>query len=124
MDQRERALLKGLVQVIWADGLVSEEEREMLGGILAGLGSTPEEIEEVARLMQAPPDLENLREQVPDMESRQEIMKLLVAMSMADGRVDTSELRFLSRLAQHLDISEETLDRLKEQTLEVLGGEV
>lgn len=124
MDQRERALLKGLVQVIWADGEVSDEEREMLGGILSELGSSTAEIEEVGRMMTAPPDIGNLREQIPDMESRHEIMKLLIAMSMADGRVDTSEIRFLNKVAEHLQISNEILDSLKEQTLEVMQEEV
>lgn len=123
MDQRERALLKGLVQVIWADGEVSDEEREMLGGILSELGSSSAEIEEVGRMMTAPPDIGNLREQIPDMESRQEIMKLLLAMSMADGRVDTSEIRFLNKVAEHLEIPHATLDHLKEQTLQVMQEE-
>lgn len=123
MDQRERALLKGLVQVIWADGEVSDEEREMLGGILSELGSSTAEIEEVGRMMTAPPDIGNLREQIPDMESRQEIMKLLLAMSMADGRVDTSEIRFLNKVAEHLEIPHDTLDHLKEQTLQVMQEE-
>lgn len=123
MDQRERALLKGLVQVIWADGEVSDEEREMLGGILSELGSSTAEIEEVGRMMTAPPDIGNLREQIPDMESRQEIMKLLLAMSMADGRVDTSEIRFLNKVAEHLEIANDMLDHLKEQTLQVMQEE-
>lgn len=123
MEQRERALLKGLVQVIWADGEVSDEEREMLGGILSELGSSHEEIEEVGRMMTAPPDISNLRDQIPDMESRQEIMKLLLAMSMADGRVDTSEVRFLNKIADHLEIVPETLERLKEQTQQMMQEE-
>ena len=121
MEQRERALLKGLVQLIWADGEVSEQERLMLGGILSELGVTTAEIEEVGRMMVAPPSLEDLREQIPDTESRHEIMKLLVAMSMADGQVDTTELRFLDRLAAHLEIPPDVMEDLKEQTIQVLG---
>jgi len=123
MDQRERALLKGLVQVIWADGEVSEQERVMLGGILAQLGCSEAEITEVGHMLATPPDLGDLRKQIPDMESREEIMKLLLAMSMADGRVETSEIRFLNRLAGHLDIPPERLDALKEQTLQVMQDE-
>jgi len=123
MEPREQALLKGLVQLIWADGEVSEQERLMLGGILSELGVTTAEIQQVGRMMVAPPSLEDLRDQIPDMESRQEIMKLLVAMSMADGQVDTTELRFLDRLAEHLEISAEVMEKLKEQTLQVMGEE-
>lgn len=121
MENRERALLKGLVQLIWADGEVSEEERLMLGGILSELGSSAAEIEEVGRMMVEPPSLEDLREKVPDAESRREIMKLLVAMAMADGRVETSEIRFLDRLAERLEIPSAELETLKEQTLRVMG---
>ncbi len=93
----------------------------MLGGILSELGVTTAEIEEVGRMMIAPPSLEDLRDQIPDTESRHEIMKLLVAMSMADGQVDTTELRFLDRLAAHLEIPPEVMEELKEQTVQVLG---
>ncbi|NMA29043.1 MAG: TerB family tellurite resistance protein [Burkholderiales bacterium] len=123
MDDRERALLKGLVQMIWADGEVSEEERLMLGGILSELGVSAAEIEEVGRMMIDPPTLDDLREKVPDEESRREILKLLVAMSMADGRVDTTEIRFLDRLAEHLEISSEEMDALREEATQVMKWE-
>jgi uncharacterized tellurite resistance protein B-like protein len=123
MDDRERALLKGLVQMIWADGEVSEEERLMLGGILSELGVSAAEIEEVGRMMIDPPTLDDLREKVPDEESRREILKLLVAMSMADGRVDTTEIRFLDRLAEHLEISSEEMDAIREEATQVMKWE-
>jgi uncharacterized membrane protein YebE (DUF533 family) len=123
MKHRERALLKGLVQLIWADGEVSEEERLMLGGILSELGSSAAEIEEVGRMMVEPPSLDDLREKVPDAGSRREIMKLLLAMSMADGRVETTEIRFLDRLAEHLEISSAELEALKEEAIQVMGQE-
>jgi uncharacterized membrane protein YebE (DUF533 family) len=123
MEHRERALLKGLVQLIWADGEVSEEERLMLGGILSELGSSAAEIEEVGRMMVEPPSLDDLREKVPDAGSRREIMKLLLAMSMADGRVETTEIRFLDRLAEHLEIPSAELEALKEEAIQVMGRE-
>ncbi len=123
MEHRERALLKGLVQLIWADGEVSEEERLMLGGILTELGSSAAEIEEVGRMMVEPPSLDDLREKVPDAGSRREIMKLLLAMSMADGRVETTEIRFLDRLAEHLEIPSAELEALKEEAIQVMGRE-
>lgn len=95
----------------------------MLGGILSELGSSAAEIEEVGRMMVEPPSLDDLREKVPDVESRREIMKLLLAMSMADGRVDTTEIRFLDRLAEHLEISSAELEALKEEAIQVMGRE-
>ena len=67
-----------------------------------------------------PPDLADLRLELPDSQSREEVMRLLLAMSMADGRVDPSELRFLDRLAGHLEIPFSTLEALK---AEVFGSD-
>lgn len=74
-------------------------------------------------MMVEPPSLDDLREKVPDAGSRREIMKLLLAMSMADGRVETTEIRFLDRLAEHLEISSAELEALKEEAIQVMGQE-
>lgn len=126
MDDTERLLMKGLVQVIWADGEVDEKEREMLGGILARLGCSVEEIREVAAMMmsdeaRAPKDFQ---EKLPgDKASRAEIMRVMLAMALADGRVDVSEVRFLDRMAQHLGIDPATLEELKRDTLSSMEGD-
>lgn len=122
MDDTERALLKGLVHVIWADGEVNEAERRLLGGVLAQLGCSPSEIQEVAEMMTNPPSVDNLKEHVPDYEARQEIMKVLLAMALADGQVDMKELRFLNRMAMHLEISEGDLEALKKETVAAMEG--
>lgn len=126
MDDTERALLKGLVQVIWADGEVDQKEREMLGGILSQMGSSSEEIREVAAMMMEGKggSVEGILEELPDMESRREIMKVFLAMAMADGRIDVNEVRFLNKMALHLEIGESDLEVLKAETLATLkpGG--
>lgn len=119
MDDTERLMMKGLVEVIWADGEVDDREREMLGGILAQLGCSAEEIGEVGKMMMgvrsAP---EEFQEKLPDdEESRREIMKVMLAMALADGRVDVGEVRFLNRMAYHLQIDDAELDDLKRETL-------
>lgn len=120
VDDNEKALVKTLVKAIWADGTMAGEEREMLGGILAQLGASPEEVMEVGKMLQAPPDLEDIREQVPDYESRCDILKFVLAMALADGRVNISELRFLNKMAQTLEIKPDDVERLKNETLKTL----
>ncbi len=122
MDDTERALLKGLVHVIWADGEVNDAERRLLGGVLAQLGCSPAEIQEVAEMMTNPPAVDNLKEHVPEYEARKEIMKVLLAMALADGQVDMKELRFLNRMAVHLEISEGDLEALKKETVSAMEG--
>ncbi len=120
MDDNEKALVKTLVKAMWADGEMAAEEREMLGGILAQLGASPEEVMEVGAMLQNPPDLDDLREQVPDYGARCDIMKLVLAISLADGRVNVSELRFLNKMAQTLEIKDADFAALKEETLKAL----
>lgn len=120
MDEKERALVKTLVKAMWADGEMAATEREMLGGILSELGASSEEVMEVGKMMQKPPDLEGIREQVPDYESRCDIMKFVLAMALADGRVNVSELQFLNKMAKTLEIKPEDMEGLKEDTLRTL----
>lgn len=116
MTNTEEALLKGLVHLIWADGEVSDDERELLGGVLIVLGLSEEEIEKVGHMMTAPPALGDLKASVPDQNSRIEIMKVLIAAAFADGNVHKKELRFLDKMAIHLDITHAELEALKAST--------
>ncbi|MEW6277915.1 MAG: DUF533 domain-containing protein [Candidatus Eremiobacterota bacterium] len=123
MQDKEKALVRSLVRIIWADGEIAAEEREFLGAVLAQLGASPDEVLEVGKMLQEPPDLDDLREKVPDQESRREIMRVLLAMALADGRVDLGELRFLNKMAAILEISDKEMESLKEETLKVLEAE-
>lgn len=122
MQNSEKALLKSLVHVIWADGEVTDDERRLLGGVLTQLDLDEAAIKEVADMMAQPPSIEDLKSSVKDPETRREVMKVLLAMSMADGKVEISELRFLNKLARQLEISDADLESLKEETLQEIEG--
>lgn len=122
MQEAEKVLIKSLVHVIWADGEVSEDERRLLGGVLSQLDLDDGQLNEVASMMAKPPDLTNLKESVKDVESRKEIMKVLLAMAMADGKVEISELRFLNKIARQLELSDADLESLKKETLSELDS--
>lgn len=117
MQEAEKALLKSLVHVIWADGEVNEDERRLLGGVLNQLDLDDKALTEVASMMSRPPELANLRDSVQDHESRREIMKVLLAMAMADGKVEISELRFLNKIARQLELTDQELETLKNETI-------
>lgn len=122
MQEAEMALVKSLVHVIWADGEVTEDERRLMGGVLTQLDLDEKSLNEVASMMHQPPDLNNLKESVKDPEARKEIMKVLLAMAMADGKVEVSELRFLNKMARQLEISDSDLEALKTETLQEIEG--
>lgn len=120
MTKTESALLKAVVHVIHSDGEVSEEERMLLGGILSQLGLNEDQMAQVADMMMSPPDISNLKDQVPHHESRIEILKVVLAMVLADGRIDIKELRVLNQMAKQLEISNEELEQLKRETMEAV----
>ncbi|MFN8609977.1 MAG: DUF533 domain-containing protein [Vulcanimicrobiota bacterium] len=122
MQEAEKVLIKSLVHVIWADGEVSEDERRLLGGVISQLDLDDRALDEVTSMMANPPDLTNLKESVKDIESRKEIMKVLLAMAMADGKVEISELRFLNKMARQLELSDSDLEALKKETLSELDA--
>jgi uncharacterized tellurite resistance protein B-like protein len=122
LQESEKALVKSLVHVIWADGEVTDDERRLLGGVLTQLQLDDASIKEVAQMMAQPPSIEDLKNSIKDAETRKEIMKVLLAMSMADGKVEISELRFLNRIARQLDISDADLEQLKNETLQEIEG--
>ena len=120
MNNTEEALLKGLVHMIWADGKVSDDERELLGGVLNDLGLSEEEIQQVGQMMISPPALGDLKKSVPDHASRIEIMRVLIAAAFADGSVHKKELSFLDKMAIHLEITHTELEELKASTREAV----
>ena len=113
--------MKGLVHLIWADGEVSDDERELLGGVLSNLGLSEDEIQKVGQMMITLPELGDLKGQVPDHGARLEILKVLVATAFADGKVCKKELRFLDKFAEQLEISRSELESIKQETLEAMG---
>ena len=122
MNKTEEALIKGLVNLIWADGQVTDHERELLGSVLAGLGLDNKQIEEVGQMMISPPELGDLKESVPDHAARVEILKALVAMALSSGNVDASEIHFLDTMAEHLGIGATELEVLVSGVIESLEG--
>lgn len=107
MNDQERGIVKGLVQVIWADGTVDDHERELLGGLLASMGLSHEEIGEVGTMMVEAPEMPDLTQSFPDEESRRGVMTLLLEMANADGHIGEAEQRVLLSMARHLGISRE-----------------
>lgn len=125
MDNNEQILLKALVQMIWADGEVDRNEQAMLGQILAQLGIDADEIAQVGELMKTEkvPDADSFREQVPDPEDRFEMLSSLVAMAAIDGEISFSEVVFLKKMAEVLEISQEQLQELQDEAMEAIRAD-
>lgn len=91
--------------MMWADGVIEEHEREFLGSVVAELGCTKEEMDEISKMMVAPPT-EELNFDVDSIEQskREEILQAAAAMAMVDGVLAGCEKDLVEVLAAHLDI--------------------
>ena len=105
MDAQTNALVKSLIHMMWADGVIEEHEREFLGSVVSELGCTKEEMEEISKMMVTPPT-EELDFDVDSIEQskREEILQAAAAMAMVDGVLVGSEKNLFEVLASHLDI--------------------
>lgn len=116
MDARTNALVKSLIHMMWADGVIEEHEREFLGGVVSELGCTEEEMNEISKMMVAPPT-EELNFDVDSIEQskREEILQAAAAMAMVDGVLAGSEKKMVEALADHLDIPTDRRQALIEE---------
>ncbi|HTL33693.1 MAG TPA: TerB family tellurite resistance protein [Kofleriaceae bacterium] len=89
-------------KVLVADGMMSDEEKEFLSGMMTKLGLTDTEKRSVI-------ELENWDEAEPivnklSQEERQEIVELLVDAASADGRLSAHELATVQRVSKALGL--------------------
>lgn len=115
MTSEEMLLIQGLIQVIWADGEFSEDERLMLGAVIARLELNEADLAQVAVWMNRPPTELEVEASGLAPEARNRVMALLLAMAATDGGPKESEQKLLDRLSQQLLITPEELAKLKSE---------
>ena len=106
MQKYDEVLIKGLVHMMWADGVIEDYEREFIGKIMADMGCSTEEIIEISKMMRVPPteDLD-IKNELPDMAKREEFLQTLLGMAMVDGVLAKSEKELVDKVAAHLEIT-------------------
>ena len=116
MDAQTNSLVKSVIHMMWAYGVIEEHDREFLGGVVSELGCTEEEMNEISKMMVAPPT-EELNFDVDSIEQskREEILQAAAAMAMVDGVLAGSEKKMVEALADHLDIPTDRRQALIEE---------
>lgn len=89
-------------KVLVADGMMSDDEREFLGGMMTKLGLTDDEKKRVI-------DLEGWDDAEPivkglSTDEKQDIIALLVDAASADGRLSPHELAAVKRVSKALGL--------------------
>lgn len=103
----------------WADGAFCQEERLILEVILQNLGLDPEERAQRIAASTSPPPWVPPPE---DLGVRLLMMRYAMAVSLADGQLESDEAEFLVKLAQHLGISGRAFGILKLEVQKMVGS--
>lgn len=116
MNASHREVIKGLIQIVWADGTVDDRERILLGKMLGELGLSDKDLAEVGKMMQEAPELPDLGAILKSpTEDKEDLMRVLLALSMSRGSLNAPELRYVQAVAHRLEIGEDRLEVLKSE---------
>ena len=121
MQAKERSMIVGLVQMMWADNEIVDSERELLGSILVQLGLNVEDVTAVGEMIKNPISTDDVLDNLPTMEDRREFIKIMAVMAMVDGCVATAENTLVGKLAAKLGIPNEEMPALMEESRQLLA---
>ncbi len=107
MHEQDKAIVQGLVSVAWADGNFDEREKEMLDALLEAFGASDDEAKELRDYAKDERNLEDIPLSELSYGDRRNLFNHAVALSWIDGDQAQSEVDFLEKLRERLNITEE-----------------
>ncbi len=104
MTNQEETLIRHLVAMIQADGIIQPEETDLLARVLRQLELSPEDVAQAGTWLTVPQkvDLEGLRQAFPEPQERQVVSGLLLELAQADSVIGHQEVMLLGHLAKAL----------------------
>lgn len=105
-------ILKAVVCVAWADGLLKDPERHALDGVIAACGLTPEEAAEVRAYAAVPHTLGDLDIRGLTVEDRRAVVLHAVALAHSDYDYSAPERQMIQGLCERLGLSIEESHKL------------
>lgn len=104
MTNQEETLIRHLIAMIQADGVIQPEETDLLAQVLGRLELSPEDIAQAGTWLTVPQqvDLEALRQAFPEAQEREAVSGLLLELAQADQIIGHQEVKLLGHLAQAL----------------------
>jgi tellurite resistance protein len=106
MANRNVAILKAVVCVAWADGLLKDPERKALEGVFAAGDLTPDEVAELRAYAARPHTLADLDTSSLALEDRRTVVMHAVALAYADNEYSIPERQVIVGLCQKLGLSD------------------
>jgi tellurite resistance protein len=112
MHDQDKAMLKSLVAVAWADGRFADEERDMLDALLNGFDASDAEAGEIREYAKTSRSID----EIPTNELSEDDKKLLlnhaVVLTFIDGHQSEDEKALIGKLVQRLGIWADDADQI------------
>lgn len=104
MTNQEEILLKALIAMIQADGIIAPEETGLLARVLRQMEMEPDDISLAGKWLTKPQtvDPKELRDAFEDPKEREIVTSLLLELAGADSNIDHQEITLLNQLVTAL----------------------
>ncbi|HMJ56768.1 MAG TPA: DUF533 domain-containing protein [Polyangiaceae bacterium] len=104
MHEQDKAILKSLVSVAWADGRVTGEETDIIEAILQAFDATAEDTAEMRAYAKTPRTLADIPLTDLSADDRRLLVQHAVLLTFIDGSQSAEEKTLLSHLCEKLRI--------------------
>jgi len=104
MHEQDKAIVKSLVSVAWADGVFADEEREMVDALIAAFDANEEEAKEIRAYASEKRTLEDIDLKELSADDRRVLLQHAVLLTYVDGAQHEREQQFIESLCKKLKI--------------------
>lgn len=104
MHDQDKAILKSLVAVAWADGKLAGEEKEMLEALVAAFNASDAEADEIRKYAETKRTIDDvpISDLAPD--DRRTLLSHAVVLTYIDGHQAEHEKALINTLAERLHL--------------------
>jgi uncharacterized membrane protein YebE (DUF533 family) len=107
MTSKERAIVRALVAVAWADGEMQGPEEGVIEGLLSGFDASPEEEKELLDWAKTPRTLRDIDVKELDRDDRELLLSNAALLVQSDGEETDAEQQLLKSLGVILEFKDE-----------------
>lgn len=107
MHEQDKAIVKSLISVAWADGIVTDKETEVIDALLQAFGADETEAAELREYAKVPRTLDEIPLTDLSADDRRTLLQHSVLLSYVDGEQSQAEKELLGKLVEKLRIPNE-----------------
>ena len=104
MHEQDKAIIRALVPVAWADGVFAESEKQTLEALLEAFGATDDDKAEVRAFAAESKSINDIELQDLSADDRRALLQHATLMSWVDGSQGPEEKSLLATLVARLKI--------------------